>query len=112
MAYFDSEKNKAKWAKRLSQLEQEKNRRRTNGYKPTERNRIAQDLKNGPGRGQEQLPEGVRIITFEELVAKEEARHQTKVREARAAVRKAQLEKGMVRQQPAVSQSASGAKKR
>ena len=68
MAYFDSEKNKAMWAKRLSMLEQERDRRKAEGYRPMDRNQAkAQDA--AP------VKEGVRIITFDELVAKEEKRH-------------------------------------
>ena len=68
MAYFDSEKNKAMWAKRLSMLEQERDRRKATGYRPTDRKQV-QENENAP------VKEGVRIISFEELVAKEEKRH-------------------------------------
>ena len=49
-------------------LEQERDRRRAEGYRPAERKQIqAGDA--------EPVKEGVRIITFDELVAKEEKRH-------------------------------------
>ena len=48
MAYFDSEKNKAMWAKRLSMLEQERDRRKAEGYRPMDRNQAkAQDAAPG-----------------------------------------------------------------
>ncbi len=79
MAYFDSEKNKAMWEKRLSMLEQERNRRKLEGYKPQEARKQA-----AQGAATEMKP-GVRIITYEQLIAKEEARHNAKVKAARAA---------------------------
>ena len=71
MAYFDSEKNRAMWQKRLATLEKERDRRKMNGYRPNDR--------------REAETPGVRTITFEQLVAKEEQRHKEHVRLARAA---------------------------
>ncbi|MCR4763561.1 MAG: hypothetical protein K5696_08520 [Lachnospiraceae bacterium] len=90
MAYFDSEKNKAIWAKRLSVLEQERDRRKQNGFKPAQRLKIGGDT----AQSEEARP-GVRIITFEQLVAKEEARHQERVRQARAVARQVMQEPQM-----------------
>ena len=69
MAYFDSEKNKAMWEKRLTFLEQERDRRKAQGFRPIDRNQMKQD-------GAEPVRQGVREITFEELCAKEEKRRQ------------------------------------
>lgn len=91
MAYFDSEKNRAMWQKRLATLEKERDRRKMNGYRPSDR-RAAQEAL----RGAEAETPGVRTITFEQLVAKEEARHKEHVRLARAArQREMQLQSGM-----------------
>ena len=70
MAYFDSEKNKAMWQRRLAGLEQERERRVREGYKPgTQRSEAkVTDIR--------QVRAGVRIITFDELVRKEQAKHQ------------------------------------
>ena len=70
MAYFDSEKNKAIWQKRLSTLEKERDRRKLSGYKPTDRRQV----NAGAAKAAEETKPGVRIITYEELVAKEEAK--------------------------------------
>jgi len=86
MAYFDSEKNKAMWEKRLSMLEQERDRRKREGYRPTERRKIS----SSENQAQADVKPGVRIITYEQLVAKEEARHKARARAARAA-RQAQM---------------------
>ncbi|MBO5504793.1 MAG: hypothetical protein J5969_09985 [Lachnospiraceae bacterium] len=79
MAYFDSEKNRAMWQKRLATLEKERDRRKMNGYRPNDR-RAAET-----SRSLEAETPGVRTITFEQLVAKEEQRHKEHVRLARAA---------------------------
>ena len=79
MAYFDSEKNRAMWQKRLATLEKERDRRKMNGYRPNDRR--AADA----SRSLEAATPGVRTITFEQLVAKEEQRHKEHVRLARAA---------------------------
>ncbi|MCR5177848.1 MAG: hypothetical protein K6C95_02560 [Lachnospiraceae bacterium] len=87
MAYFDSEKNKAIWSKRLAVLEQERDRRKREGYRPTDKTQKKSDdiqITN--------VKPGVREITFEQLIAKEEARHASRKRAARAA-RQAAMEK-------------------
>ena len=90
MAYFDSEKNRAMWQKRLATLEKERDRRKMNGYRPNDR-RSASDM----ARAAEGETPGVRTITFEQLVAKEEQRHKEHVRLARAArQREMQLQNG------------------
>lgn len=90
MAYFDSEKNRAMWQKRLATLEKERDRRKMNGYRPNDR-RSASDM----ARVAEGETPGVRTITFEQLVAKEEQRHKEHVRLARAArQREMQLQNG------------------
>lgn len=87
MAYFDSEKNKAIWSKRLAVLEQERERRKREGYRPSDRTRKrSEDIQIT------NVKPGVREITFEQLVAKEEARHASRKRQARAA-RQAAMEK-------------------
>ncbi len=88
MAYFDSEKNKAMWSKRLAILEQERDRRKREGYRPTAKVQTgSEDIQIT------NVKPGVREITFDELVAKEEARHAQKKRDARAAARQAAMEK-------------------
>ena len=80
MAYFDSEKNKAIWERRLSELGREKARRAENGYKPQ------------PGRTLQSAAQSeavirpkVRIITFEQLVEKEQAKHRLSMQQAKKA---------------------------
>ncbi|MBR6239110.1 MAG: hypothetical protein IKQ83_08700 [Lachnospiraceae bacterium] len=68
MAYFDSEKNRAMWDKRMSALRDERDKRRESGYKPgTEFKEASKDSAG--------LKPGVRVITLEELIAKETAKH-------------------------------------
>ncbi|MCR5674366.1 MAG: hypothetical protein K6G16_01525 [Lachnospiraceae bacterium] len=81
MAYFDSEKNKAIWEKRLAMLEQERDRRKREGYRPTDRKAVTQTATAAMA----ETKPGVRIITYEQLIAKEEARHKERARAARAA---------------------------
>jgi hypothetical protein len=65
MAYFDSEKNKAMWERHLATLEAEKEKRKVSGFKPTVTSKGPKPLEKKPG---------VRVITFQELVRKEEAK--------------------------------------
>ena len=73
MAYFDSEKNKAMWQRHLLELKKEKDRRKENGYKPVPKssNLVQHDQAS-------EVRPGVRIITFEELIAKEQERHRAR----------------------------------
>ena len=89
MAYFDSEKNRAMWQKRLQTLEKERDRRRQNGYKPTEMRRSGSSQNQASMAGMSETRPGVRIISFDELVAKEERRHMERIRAARARQREA-----------------------
>ncbi len=89
MAYFDSEKNRAMWQKRLQTLEKERDRRRQNGYKPAEVRRGGSIQNQASMTGMSETRPGVRIISFEELVAKEERRHMERIRAARARQREA-----------------------
>ncbi len=76
MAYFDSEKNRAIWDKRLTQLSAEKLRRQTEGYKPSE----AGDV--GPVQEAVKAETSkIRIISFEQLVEKEQNRHKAKMQQ-------------------------------
>lgn len=68
MAYFDSEKNRAMWDKRMSSLKEERERRRETGYKP------GAEVKEASESAAKVKP-GVRVITLEELIAKETAKH-------------------------------------
>ncbi len=68
MAYFDSEKNKALWEKRMAGLRSERDRRKLEGYKP---NMVGDDtVTEASGKNP-----NVRVITLKELMAKEAARH-------------------------------------
>ena len=89
MAYFDSEKNRAMWQKRLATLEKERDRRRQNGYRPTAAARTASVQNQASVAGMSENRPGVRIISFDELVAKEERRHMERIRAARARQREA-----------------------
>ena len=80
MAYFDSEKNRAIWNKRLAQLEKEKELRKLNGYRPANQKQAA--VQNAAA---DFLKPGVTIITFEQLVAKEEMRRRMRLQAERAA---------------------------
>jgi len=88
MAYFDSEKNKAMWQKRLNDLESERDRRKLEGYKPQPKNKI-QTLEKAD------VKEGVRMISFDELVAKEQAR--TRARREMARARQLENQKKMIK---------------
>ncbi len=68
MAYFDSEKNKALWEKRMVGLRGERDRRKLEGYKPDMAgdNAVMEAAGKNPN---------VRVITLKELMAKEAARH-------------------------------------
>lgn len=68
MAYFDSEKNRAMWDKRMSALRDEREKRRESGYKP------GTELKEAAGDTSAVKP-GVKVITLKELIAKETAKH-------------------------------------
>lgn len=68
MAYFDSEKNKALWEKRMTTLRGERDRRKLEGYRPEAVMSYKEEdisLKNP----------SVRVITLKELMAKEAAKH-------------------------------------
>ncbi len=65
MSYFESSKNKAIWTKRLNALRKEKAERAKYGFKPMERVQTERETEITPGR---------RPISFEELVAKCEAK--------------------------------------
>jgi len=80
MAYFDSEKNKAMWEKRLMELGREKNRRAETGYKPQSDESRAALIENS----MTQRPM-VRIITFEQLVEKEQRKHRLAMQQAKKA---------------------------
>ncbi len=92
MAYFDSEKNKAIWEKHLASLDEERQRRKENGYKPEKARAV---VSNEPSR-----KPGVRVINFEQLVAKEQAR--TKARRERERVRQRELQPQMRKDQKAL----------
>ena len=68
MAYFDSEKNRAMWDKRMSALRDERDKRRESGYKP------GTEIKEASENTVSVRP-GVKVITLEELIAKETAKH-------------------------------------
>lgn len=80
MAYFDSEKNKAMWERRLSELSREKGRRAENGYKP----QASRTLQTAGETSLQQRPK-VRIITFQQLIEKEEAKHRRALQQAKKA---------------------------
>ncbi|MCR4902416.1 MAG: hypothetical protein K6A23_06130 [Butyrivibrio sp.] len=89
MAYFDSEKNRAMWQRHLSDLEVEKNRRKQEGYKPqTNKTSIAE-------KKEEKI--GVRVISFEQLVAKEAER--ARIRKEIARSRQLEARKQMQKDQ-------------
>ena len=80
MAYFDSEKNKAIWEKRLTELGREKTRRAENGYKPRPNESLMAVSENSIIN----IPM-VRIITFEQLIEKEQRRHRLAMQQAKKA---------------------------
>ncbi len=87
MAYFDSEKNKAIWQKHLASLDMERQRRKENGFKP-------EKVKAAAVSEQAATP-GIRVISFEELVAKEQARTKARKEMARQRQREMQIEMKM-----------------
>jgi hypothetical protein len=84
MAYFDSEKNKAIWQKHLASLDEERQRRKENGYKPEKAKAVVAD--------ENSVRPGVRVINFEQLVAKEQARSKARKEMARQRQREMQRE--------------------
>ena len=66
MAYFDSEKNKAMWEKRMGTLRNERDRRKAEGYKPGTAEIVKEEAAAKPG---------VRVINLKELMAKEAAKN-------------------------------------